>query len=829
MTQTKTQAVDKKSSPRWWRHSDSIFIRCLYMLAISAALVIGLVTFKSMRATEMVANASVLKIGTEVTQQLAERNLAALQFRKADDIAEVLRSTVDGMTGSASGALVMAADGEVLAEAFYEGQSNTDLLATVEQAMNSGEMVVNADRLVIAVPMRIGADQRMIGVVGLDWSSEVLYKIAATQNRNSLLLAVGLGFFMLVIVGFMLRRMVARPLLAVAGAMKEVADGNYDVDIPKYRRGNEIGIVARGLEQFRDQLASSEVARRDAAMKSAALDAGSAAIMITDANFDIVYASSAVEDLLSAHQTALAARIDGFDLDSLIGQSMDAFHKETGMDRNMLEDLGDDAHDASLDTEDMTLALKVSRIDGEEGACIGYVVEWADVTEERLNSAVLKSLDDNQARAEFNAEGRLIDANLSFLSLAGLEDREASMGFAQTVFADDAPADPAAAAFSAFEIKRSDGTAAEVLGGLSPVLDSRGALKRTVLIGADVTEERRAKMASEAERQRLQSEQEAMIAALSEALSALAEGDLSVRIDQAFSGANDRIRNDFNLAVGGLEEAIGAVSQSTSTIRSEVSGVADATVSLSRRTEHQAATLQQTASALVQLSASVTSSADGAKNADDIVGTAQKEAKTSGKVVQDAVDAMGEIAESSSEITSIVKVIDDIAFQTNLLALNAGVEAARAGDAGRGFAVVASEVRALAQRSSEAANEISTLISASSQSVDLGVKLVGEAGEALKQIVASISDISGHVSQIAAASKEQSMGLNEISTAMSQLDQVTQENAAMFEETSAASQTLSNATNDLAQRVERFTTQSVDPVEHSEDTSDAFEDQKLAS
>lgn len=208
--------------------------------------------------------------------------------------------------------------------------------------------------------------------------------------------------------------------------------------------------------------------------------------------------------------------------------------------------------------------------------------------------------------------------------------------------------------------------------------------------------------------------------------------------------------------------------------------------------------------AISQLTASVASAAQGAKQANDVVTKAREDAASSGTIVQKTVDAMGAIESSAQQISRIIGVIDEIAFQTNLLALNAGVEAARAGDAGRGFAVVASEVRALAQRSSNAAQEISQLISTSGEHVKKGVSLVDKAGEALTGIAETIGDVADHVSEIAASAREQATGVDEINTAMNQLDQVTQKNVAMFEETMAAAQSLTAEADGLVTVTRRF-------------------------
>jgi methyl-accepting chemotaxis protein len=299
-------------------------------------------------------------------------------------------------------------------------------------------------------------------------------------------------------------------------------------------------------------------------------------------------------------------------------------------------------------------------------------------------------------------------------------------------------------------------------------------------------------------------EQAAVVAALGEGLDHLTRGDLTYTLTQSFPEDYVKLKEDFNAAISQLKDAMSVVAGNVSAIRSGAGEIAQASDDLSRRTEQQAASLEETAAALDEITATVNRTASGARQASDTVQAAKGDAETSGNVVRDAVGAMGAIEKSAQEISQIIGVIDEIAFQTNLLALNAGVEAARAGDAGRGFAVVASEVRALAQRSAEAAKEIKTLISASTSQVNTGVALVGQTGEALQRIVSRVAEIDGLVSEIAASAQEQATGLQQVNTAVNQMDQVTQQNAAMVEESTAASHSLSQEAETLAGSVSRF-------------------------
>jgi methyl-accepting chemotaxis protein len=314
------------------------------------------------------------------------------------------------------------------------------------------------------------------------------------------------------------------------------------------------------------------------------------------------------------------------------------------------------------------------------------------------------------------------------------------------------------------------------------------------------TERRR----NEAERQYLARQQEDVVLALAASLERLSAGDLTSHIDAAFAPEYEKLRQDFNRAVARLRETMTVIVKTAQGIRSGTGEIAQAADDLSRRTEQQAASLEETAAALDQITATVRKSAEGAIHARQVVTAADEDAKQSALIVIDAVQAMDGIARSAQQISQIIGVIDEIAFQTNLLALNAGVEAARAGDAGRGFAVVASEVRALAQRSAEAAKEIKGLISTSTAQVDHGVRLVAETGKALERIMSQVSGITRVVDDIASGAREQATGLAEVNVAINKMDQVTQQNAAMVEQSTAASHSLSLETTQLSSLISQF-------------------------
>jgi methyl-accepting chemotaxis protein len=409
----------------------------------------------------------------------------------------------------------------------------------------------------------------------------------------------------------------------------------------------------------------------------------------------------------------------------------------------------------------------------------------------------LDAISRSQAVIEFKPTGEIIVANENFCKAMGYTPGEI-VGKHHSLFCDPTYTRTedyanfwrrlAGGEFIANEFVRigKGGREIWIQAAYNPIVDAGGKVVKVVKFATDVTERMSA------------------IASLGGGMKALAHGDLTQSLGTPFVPSMEQLRHDFNEAIHKMSVAMRAIGGNANAIAAGSREIGTAADDLSKRTEQQAASIEETAAALEQITTTVNDSSRRADEAGRLVAKTKSGAEQSGGVVRNAVAAMGQIEQSSREISNILGVIDDIAFQTNLLALNAGVEAARAGDAGKGFAVVAQEVRELAQRSAKAAKEIKALINTSGEQVKNGVDLVGQTGKALEEIVDQVGDIDRNVAAIVEAAKEQAVGLKEINQAVNSTDQATQKNAAMVEESTAASHHLAQEAEELRLLVSQF-------------------------
>jgi methyl-accepting chemotaxis protein len=416
--------------------------------------------------------------------------------------------------------------------------------------------------------------------------------------------------------------------------------------------------------------------------------------------------------------------------------------------------------------------------------------EWFSISTERINN--LKALEDQiSASIAAQAEMAMVRADRSFLMLS-------IMIAAAVLFA---------ALFSTYFALVIGKMFGEVLVPIRQLADG----KVDITLPASSKNEfgkisaaLQVFQSNECQRQEDDRHREDVLDRLATGLHALSDGDFVDKIDSKFPDTYERLRTDFNSSKSSILDAMNRISKSVQDIRQGASKVRQDAGDLSARTEGQAATLEETAAALEEMTASVKSTSDSVVHTNQFVSTVEDGVRESRDIAQRTVSTMTEIEASSNQISKIVTVIEEIAFQTNLLALNAGVEAARAGEAGRGFDVVASEVRALAGRSAEAAKEITSLIEANAARVGEGVTLIQNVSNALEDIVEKTTEVSKHVSDIAIAANEQSLGLSEINSAVSQLDHVTQQNASMVEQTTSFSIGLSNDADELMRLISQF-------------------------
>ena len=633
--------------------------------------------------------------------------------------------------------------------------------------------------------------------------------------KKQIYIQLGLAFLVLAAIGFAFARSISKPIAALVGSIDTLASGDLTHEIPYKDKQNELGLISNSMGVLQDNLAKGDVTNRISLYKGSAFDGSSLAMMMIDRDLIVTFVNKSTMEMFGEFSTEFETAFPSFKASEIIGTCIDVFHKRPEHQRAILADPSRMPFKADISVGDLKFALNVNIIKDEEGKHIGNTLEWDHVTIERTNSGIMSALNRESALIEFNMDGTIITANENFLSTVGYSLEEIK-GKHHRMFVGEAYRSSTEYAnfwtrlntgeviSDKFERFGKNGNTIWLQAAYNAVVDITGKPFKVVKIASDITKIENDRVKNEADIARHAKEQEQVVSTLARSLKMLSEGDLTHKIEEEFTGDYTQLRSDFNSAIETLNGTMKNIVGNAVGIQNGAREISQASDDMAKRTENQAAALEETAAALDEITATVQGSAKSADQANTVVTDTRNEAEKSGEVVRKAVEAMDAIKDSSGEIEKIIGVIDEIAFQTNLLALNAGVEAARAGEAGRGFAVVASEVRALAQRSSDAAKDIKTLISASGKHVETGVDLVGQTGIALEKIVTSVAEVSTLVESIAGSAQEQSVALGEVNSAVNDMDRVTQQNAAMVEESTAAAHALTNEAQELTRLVRQF-------------------------
>jgi len=546
--------------------------------------------------------------------------------------------------------------------------------------------------------------------------------------KNRLLMVFAALLLLMVGTALLVGYSIIVPLQQLMASANRIAQGDLSETGEAIKGKNEVARLAQAVGNMRQSLYDTQLrdqaSARETARVVSALDNTSVNVMIADSDRKIIYMNSSVRKMLKKAEADLRKVLPSFDVDKLIGKSIDEFHKNPSHQSHLLASITT-AYQAKIAVAGFHFRLIANPIFDGKGERLGSVVEWLDITDEVHTEEEVAALIEAASQGNFSSR----------LELAGKD------GF--------------------FKI---------LTEGINSLLDTteRGLTD----VGAMFT--------------------------------ALAAGNLTHRMAGDYSGMFARLQDDANLTVERLTEIVHQIKESSDTILTAAREIAAGNQNLSQRTESQAASLEETASAMEELTSTVKQNAENSRQANQLARGASDIAEKAGGVVGEVVDTMKGINSSANKIVDIIAVIDDIAFQTNILALNAAVEAARAGEQGRGFAVVASEVRNLAQRSAAAAKEIKQLINDSVDKVESGSLLVNQAGQTMEEVVNSVKHVTDIMSEISAASTEQSAGIQEVNQTVTQMDDMTQQNAALVEEAAAAAKSLEEQSHRLTEAVSAF-------------------------
>ncbi len=752
-------------------------------------------------------------------------NAHAVAQQRADRITAILHSLVDGNLDVAIGEA--PAPGY---ERLYDGLRNVQRTLREQRAEQAQDEALEAGLVEMTRQHELG------------WIDEVIPadKLSGRQAR----IAKGIN------------ELVAAH---IAVKMKVVATvtayGKGDLSVEMDRLPGKKAVITEAIDGVRASLkANAEAAEVNTRIKSA-LDNVTANVMIADRDFNIVYMNQAVGQMFLAAEADIRKELPDFRASNILGGSIDRFHKQPAHQRGLLDRLAG-TYEAKIKLGGRTLTVVANPVLNQAGERLGAVVEWQDITEQLAarereqriagENARIKSALDNCSTNVMIADG---DRNIIYMNktvTAMLQNAEADLRKALPNFSvnklmggsiDQFHKHPEHQQRLLATFTSTFRTQIEVGGrtfGLvaNPVMSETGerlgsvvewndrtlevSVEREVagLVNAAAAGDFSTRIAEEGKSgfllnltsglNQLVETADKGLRDVTRMLSALAQGDLTQRIDADYQGTFGELKDYSNETAQSLSRMLGQIREAADTIHTAASEIASGNAELSTRTEQQASSLEETASSMEELTSTVKLNAENARQANSLAVNASEVATEGGNVVQKVVGTMSAINDSARKIADIIGVIDGIAFQTNILALNAAVEAARAGEQGRGFAVVAGEVRTLAQRSAAAAKEIKTLINDSVDKVENGNTLVAQAGQTMSDIVVAIKRVTDIMAEIAAASAEQSSGIEEVNGAVTQMDEMTQQNAALVEEAAASAEALQEQAGLLNQSVSVF-------------------------
>ncbi|MEY4640143.1 MAG: hypothetical protein RLZZ227_137 [Pseudomonadota bacterium] len=585
----------------------------------------------------------------------------------------------------------------------------------------------------------------------------------ASQSRISIIF-VGIIVLVATIVNiafFKLSRIIALPLQQAVSISAAIASGKLENKVTVTSR-DETGELLKGLSDMQAQLRQQKVqlneqmdeARRQAAESARmadeqqqmaaeqariatetgrikqALDGVTSAVLMFDANLEIIYHNHAAHALFRQGESAIRRVLPNFSADGLLGKGVDYLYVNGAQEGLVFRNLSQ-PQVSDKEIGGRNYRITIGPVTDSKGKRIGTVAEWQDRTTEVAVEDEVKTI--VNAAMSGDLSQRINQANKSGFFL-------------------------------------------ELSSGVNQLMNvSERVIKDTVSV-----------------------------------LSCVAKGDLTHTMSGDFQGVFAQLKFDVNTTVGKLTEVVRSIQTSAGALDEVATEITDSNAEVSMRTEQQAASLEETAATIEEMTATVKQTADNTLEADRLANAARVEAEAGGSIVGQAIAAMSDINTSSKKITNIIGVIDKISFQTNLLALNASVEAARAGEQGRSFAVVADEVRKLAVHSAGAAKEIRELIDHSNRQVERGTDLVNKSGDALNSIVSSIKQVTSIISEISAASQEQSEGINQVNSSISNIDAGTQQNAVMVEKVTRSIDTMSDEAQKLNEVMKFFSIERAD-------------------